>query len=338
MCMISAYIGESPAASNLIETIRHQESIFGGFYTGISTLDKNLFYRKRTVGSCSAFTSQFNLAELPGSIGIAHSRTNDGGGVEWAQPRYDEKLGIASVGVGIGGVLASNDQTLKLAESLLAEGAVYHTRLKGEKKNGIVLSDNTTIHAAEAWLFAMGRLYNNGKTLLESLREVNLRSESVTLYLTTREPDRIFVANHNSRLLALKTEKGMHLVSSLLGFQEKIIWSIEIPPNTFATVTKNEVITEVLWEDEDRYDFKEPYNLNSIVINYIKDNPGASWTDTLHATTSNIFPEGKASLAFSMFHQAIERLLKDNILKYEIIEVQGVEGQCGIPQMILFCH
>ncbi|HMO19295.1 MAG TPA: hypothetical protein PJ989_14495 [Oligoflexia bacterium] len=335
--MISAYIGDSVAAPHLIEMTRRQESIFGGFYTGIATIDKNVLYRKRTVGSCSTFQSLYDLSELPGSIGIAHSRTNDGGGVEWAQPRFDEKQGIASVGVGIGGVLASYDNTILLAESLLSQGVVFHTRLEGEKKNGITLSDKTTIHAAEAWLIAIGRSYDSGRSILEAIREVNLRSESVTLYLTTREPDRIFVANHNSRLLALKTEKGMQLVSSIIGLNEKIIWAMEIPPNTFATVTKNQVITEVLWEDEERYDFYEPHDFVSVVTDYINDNPGAGWADALNSTTSKIFPSGKASLGFLMFHQTIERLLKNKVIKYETTEVKGTEGQCGIPQMILFC-
>ena len=334
--MISAYIGDAEAAPQLISMTRIQESIFGGFYTGVATVDKNQLSRMRVVGSCSALTAKYKAGDLPGAVGIAHSRTNDGGGVEWAQPRFDESESISSVGVGIGGVLGSLDRTLTLAESLLEQGVRFRTRINSEKKNGVTLSDGSTIHAAEAWLIAIGRLYADGRTILESIREINLRSESVSLYLTRREPDKIFVANQNSRVLAVSTEDGMRLVSSRIGLLEKPIWTMEIPPNSFATVTRNAVTTEVLWKDEDRFCLYEPQDFVAEVLAYLHKHPGISWAEALHGATSSIFPQDKACLGFPMFHDAIERLLSDGAIRYEISEVQGFEGQCGIPQMILY--
>lgn len=336
MCMISAFIGDTEAVPHLIEMTQKQEFVFGGFYTGMVTAHEGKLYRKRSIGSLSTFTSEHNISDLSGSIGIAHSRTNDGGGIEWAQPRLDEKECIASIGVGIGGVLGSSDKTLELAKSLLSEGVTFSTRVLGEKKNGLNLSDNYTIHGAEPGLIALGRLYAQGKSILDSIREINLRSESVGLYLTRQEPDRFFVSNLNSRLLALKTVDGMMLLSSCIGVNEKIIWKMEIPPNSFATVTKDFVTIEVLWEDEERYDFSEPHDFASIVYTHIVENPGLSWAESLNEVSIKNFPKDKANLSFPMFHQSIEKLLKEGMITYKIKEVQGVEGQCGIPQMILF--
>jgi hypothetical protein len=331
MCVISAFIGDTEATPHLVEMTKVQEIVFGGFYTGIATACGGKLYRKRSIGSFSNFTSENKAFDLPGLIGIAHSRTNDGGGLEWAQPRFDGNESIASVGVGIGGVLGSYEMTLALAESLQTQGATFHTRLTGGKKNGITLSDNSTIHGAEAWLIAIGQLYNSGKSVLESIREVDLRSESVTLYLTAKEPDRIFVANHNSRLVALKTVDGMKLVSSCIGLVESPIWKMEIPPNSFATVTRDSVKLEVLWEDEERFDFHEPHDFISSVYNYITEHPGVSWAEAVQEVSYAGFAENKANLGFFIFHQAIEKLLNDKVIKYKTIEVEGVDGQCGVP-------
>jgi len=238
--------------------------------------------------------------------------------------------------VGIGGILGSYDKTLKLAESLHLSGADFHTRVHGGKKNGITLSDNSTIHSGEAWLFGVGRFYNQGNTLLQSIRLVGLKSESVSLLLTTKEPNKIFVANHNSRLLALKTAYGMILVSSCIGIEERPIWKMEIPPNSFATVTSDKLTLEVLWEDEERFDFHEPHDFTLTVYNYITENPGVSWADAVQSLSYASFSGDKANLGFSMFHRAIEQLLADKVIKYKISELEGVDGQCGIPQMNLF--
>jgi len=336
MCVISAFIGDTEAAPCLVEMTKAQEIVFGGFYTGIATASDGKLYRRRAVGSFTTFASENNISEILGHIGISHSRTNDGGGIEWAQPRFDESESIATVGVGIGGVLSSYEKTLALAESLNRQGAIFRTRVTGEKKNGLVLSDNSTIHGGEAWLLAIGRLYNKGKSILESTRKVNLRSESVSLFLTAKEPDRVFVANHNSRLIALKSVTGMKLVSSSIGLKEKPIWKMEIPPNTFATVTKDKVILEVLWKDEEKFDFHEPHDFTSVVYDYIIRNSGVSWAEAVQGVSYASFPENTANLGFSMFHRSIQQLLSEELIKYKINEVTGVDGQCGIPQMILF--
>lgn len=336
MCMISGYIGDAEAAPTLLEMTKRQEFVFGGFYTGIATAHDGRLHRKRTVGAASQFCSQNLESDLPGSIGIAHSRTNDGGGIEWAQPRLDEDEVVATVGVGIGGVLASPEKTQTLAENLSQDGAIFKTRIDGAKKNGIVLSDGGVVHGGEVSLIALGRLYRNHVSIPRGIRELDIRSESVDLVLTANEPDRLFVVNHNSRLLVASTPFATIVSSSRLGIIDAPVWTMEIPPNTIATITRQDVTCEPLWTDESLFDFTIPGELPGQVIEFLESQPGSPWFEVIQKAIEPSFSKNKATLAFPIGHQVIEELLNAGRLRFEVQEVAGVEGQFPVPQMVLF--
>jgi hypothetical protein len=334
--MISGYIGDTEALPNLIEMTRRQEFIFGGFYTGIATVHNGKLHRKRSIGAVSAFLTEHGQPKLPGCTGIAHSRTNDGGGIEWAQPRFDEHKDIATVGVGIGGVLDSLEETDALAETLLKTGAEFKTRIDGDKKNGITLSDGGVVHGAEVALIALGRLYRQGYSIPEAIRKLNIRSESVELLLTANEPDRLFVINHNSRLLVVSTATATTVSSSRMAVIDNPLWTMEIPANTIATITRNEVHCEVLWTDETLYDFTSPIGVANEVLEYLERHPGATWFEVLEQSIEPCFAGDKATLGYSVAHQVFEQLLTERKIRFEVRETRGVEGQFPVPQMILY--
>jgi len=341
MCMIAGYIGSTEAAPHLIEMIRLQEFIFGGFYSGIGTFKDGVLHRRRSVGAISSFVREHAVSELPRSIGIAHSRTNDGGGIEWAQPRFDASEELACVGVGIGGIFSSSSQTdriLALADSLLKEGVTFRTRVAGNKKNGLKLPNGDVVHGGDVFLHGVARLYRQGHSIVNSIRTIKLPSESVSLFLSSKEPDKLFVANHNSRLLVVKTDSGTRLVSSLLAITERPDWIVEIPSNTFAVVTGDSVNLEVLWENEDRFDFTTSSTFSSKVLEYIKQNPGATWWETVTNAIAPTLPQDKANMSFALGLSILENLVRETTLRYEIKDVAGVEGQFPVPQMILFCN
>ena len=97
MCMIAGYIGHRPAGPILLDMLRRQEAINGGFYTGIGTCDGEAFHVRKVVGSAAALEESTNLESLRGTIGIGHSRTDEGGGLPRAQPYLDctNELGAA---------------------------------------------------------------------------------------------------------------------------------------------------------------------------------------------------------------------------------------------------
>ncbi len=334
--MIAGYIGNASAFSTLVDMTRRHEFVFGGFYTGVATAANGTLHRRRSLGSVSTFLTEHKGQQTPGTVGIAHSRTDDGGGIEWAQPRFDDNEILATVGVGIGGVLASADCTVDLAEALVKDGARFRTRIDGAKKNGIVLSDGGVVHGGEVRLFALARLYKHGYSIPQAVRKLDLRSESVGIVLSALEPDRLFVINYNSRLLAVSTPSATLLSSSRLALVDDAVWSMEIPPNTIAVVTRETVQCEVLVADEPLYDFRIPTGVSTSVIDYLRNNPGATWYQVLEQAVSPHFSKGTANLAFSVAHQVIERLLAEQTIRFEVGETTGLEGQSAVPEMQLY--
>src|SRR5690554_4670985 len=103
MCNIAGYVGYRRAAPILIEMMKKQEGFGGGYYTGIATLHENKLYYAKVVGGVSELLKNTDAENLPGTIGIMHSRSNSGGDREWAHPfiSCDEKMAyIANGSVG----------------------------------------------------------------------------------------------------------------------------------------------------------------------------------------------------------------------------------------------
>ncbi|MBQ6824951.1 MAG: hypothetical protein IJP27_09880 [Clostridia bacterium] len=74
MCNIAGYIGSRPAAPILLEMLKKQEGLAGGYYTGIATLHQGKIYCTKLVGDVDALIRETEAANLPGTGGIIHSR------------------------------------------------------------------------------------------------------------------------------------------------------------------------------------------------------------------------------------------------------------------------
>ena len=86
VCNIAGYAGERRAAPILIEMIRRQESLNGGHYTGIATIHEGKLYYAKLVGDLDRLLEKTGAADLPGTVGVIHSRTPGKEGDEWAHP------------------------------------------------------------------------------------------------------------------------------------------------------------------------------------------------------------------------------------------------------------
>lgn len=79
MCNIAGYIGEKEAAPILIEMIRVQEGMNGGFYTGLSVHDGQHLHYRKVQGDLAVLLKETDADRLAGKMGMIHSRTPSGG-------------------------------------------------------------------------------------------------------------------------------------------------------------------------------------------------------------------------------------------------------------------
>ena len=71
MCNIAGYVGSRPAAPILLDMIRNQEGLDGGFYTGIATIHEGRIYYAKLTGDLDRLLALTDAASLPGTVGIA---------------------------------------------------------------------------------------------------------------------------------------------------------------------------------------------------------------------------------------------------------------------------
>lgn len=91
MCTLAGYIGDQRAAPVLFEMLSRQEGLAGGFYTGIATVHEGRLYYEKVVGDSATLFAETKAWELPGNIGIIHTRTPSGGGVSGRIPLWIPK-------------------------------------------------------------------------------------------------------------------------------------------------------------------------------------------------------------------------------------------------------
>ena len=74
MCNIAGYSGKRNAAPILIEMLRRQQSFDGGLSVGVATIHEGKLHYRKVVGDVDTLLRETDAINLPGTIGIAHTR------------------------------------------------------------------------------------------------------------------------------------------------------------------------------------------------------------------------------------------------------------------------
>ena len=75
MCNIAGYAGNRRAAPILIEMLRKQEEFDGCMGTGIATVHEGKLYCRKVIGDVDTMIQKTDAMDLPGTVGIIHSRS-----------------------------------------------------------------------------------------------------------------------------------------------------------------------------------------------------------------------------------------------------------------------
>lgn len=173
MCNISGYVGARDATPILIEMLRRQEGLNGGFYSGLAVHDgENLAYRK-VLGDVSTLVGTTDAEELSGTMGIAHSRTPSGGDSSWAHPFVTERSGrvelcyVANGSVGLFSHL--KDEQTKIANELVRSGYDIPCKLYETDRTYLCLEDGANVHMSDVMCQLIYRHRDGGKTLHDAM-------------------------------------------------------------------------------------------------------------------------------------------------------------------------
>ena len=199
MCGIFGCLLKNGDAAPVIHSALHRLDYRGYDSVGEATLHEGRIYIKKDAGKIDEVHKILNLDDLPGRIGIGHTRwaTHGAPSKANAHPHLDCKEKIAVVHNGI----IENYAELKM--ELEAKGHVFRSKTDTE-----VIS-----HLIEENL-------QSGMSLVEAVREAvkKLEGSYAIAVISTVEPDKIVCARNESPLVLGVAENGVFCASDIPAF------------------------------------------------------------------------------------------------------------------------
>ncbi len=238
MCNIAGYVGTKQAAPILVDMLKKQEGLAGGYYTGIVTYHEGQFYSYKLTGDTQKLLDTYDVLNMPGTIGIIHSRSKSGGGDEWAHPFIGRDLEgnvlnyyVANGSTGYFSYL--KEEFARLAQELFDEGYQYDSRVFLEEERYQTLRDGSKVHMSDVKAQEIARAMSGGMAAAAAMElcYCKVPSELVGLMLMTHTPGGIAYAATNMPMAAARADHGMYLASTALALPEDGRYVQQLPVN-----------------------------------------------------------------------------------------------------------
>ena len=236
MCNIAGYVGTKQAAPILVEMLKKQEGLAGGYYTGIVTYHEGTFYSYKLTGDTQKLLDTFDVLNMPGTIGLIHSRSKSGGGDEWAHPFVGrDKEGhvlnyyVANGSTGYFKYLDAENN--RLAQELEDEGYRYDSKVFIESDRYQTLRDGGKVHMSDVKAQEIARCMAQGMNAAAAMEACYCRvpSELVGLMLMAHTPSAIAYAATNMPMTVAKADHGMYLASAAVAMPEDARYVQQLP-------------------------------------------------------------------------------------------------------------
>jgi glucosamine--fructose-6-phosphate aminotransferase (isomerizing) len=226
MCGIVGYIGNSKASPILMEGLKRLE--YRGYDSaGIAVLNEGKIYLTKQVGKIAALEKHLNGSQLPGNIGIAHTR--------WATHGEPNKTNAHPHSDGSGDIVLVHNGIIEnyssLRKVLSDKGHIFRTETDTE----------TIAHLIE-------ELFQNGTTFEEAFRQAltELKGTYGIALISKHEPDKIFCARKGSPLVIGigKNENFIGSDASAIIAHTRNVFYLE--DGEFAIISKDGIVTKTI--------------------------------------------------------------------------------------------
>ncbi len=199
MCGIIGVIQEKGEVAPFIHQALRRLEYRGYDSVGITTLDTSRLFTKKDKGKIDEVHQMLNLDDLPGSIGIGHTRWATHGipSMYNSHPHFDCNDEIAVVHNGV------IDNFLELREDLIKKGHTF----KSETDTEILP------HLIEDFM-------NDGRSLKEALKMTTSLIEGTyaVVVMSTREPDKMVATRDGNPLVIGRQDKTSYVSSDIPAF------------------------------------------------------------------------------------------------------------------------
>ena len=225
MCNIAGYAGNRPAAPILLQMLRRQEWYDGNVSTGVVTIHEGRLHYRKIVGTVDDLIEKTDVLELPGTIGIAHTRPS-GDRVAY-QPCIspDETFALATNGIFINTPHVPGwNEAVKL---LVDKGYTFQHILSKKGKPPCLPDGGNQIFPPEVLLMLVKMYVEEGKSLTEALALScsHMFADNATVVISQRQPDSFFAMRTSRPCWRWrKTVKPMLPPAVMLLMRAKKIW------------------------------------------------------------------------------------------------------------------
>ncbi len=259
MCGITGYVGERRAAPILLDCLKKLE--YRGYDSaGIATIDSKELFLKKDKGCINEIEQKLKLSELPGKIGIGHTRWATHGipDMKNAHPHTscdlsrservveaklppDNKIAVAHNGI--------IENYLELKNDLIKKGHKFNSETDTEVFAHLIEENLKTTKQFEA-------------AFVKSVKQIH--GSYAFVAINSGEPDKIFVARNKAPLI-IGLGKGENFVASdITAFLSETKKAIILEDGEYAVVSKdsfsvkeissgkllNKMLNEIKWSAE----------------------------------------------------------------------------------------
>ena len=326
MCVWSAYAGKQEAAPLLWDSLTRIEGIWGGFYTGLVTMDGAGLHWEKCVGCTEVWQKQYQLKDFPGCAGLIHSRTLSGGDAHRAHPFVGADGIVALVSQGSSGLFKDNTAAFTdCANAMLAHGRKCRSAIPEDATRSFMLTDGTRASMSDIVANAVEEQYLKHGDPVRAMKTVcgSLPEESATIFLFRDRPDFIGYVNVNQHLVCDFEQDSVWLSVTSLGVPG---YAMEIPGNSvgFATA-KGDFHRERLTEDYPEIDTRIPEKALPAFRSAIRENPGLTLGKLCDLAIRPLFPHTTLEYCAVTAYRMLETLAQAGKIRFEPTIVPGWE-------------
>lgn len=336
MCNLAGYIGDRPAADVLLPMMEAQEGFGGGYYTGIATIADGRLYHAKVVGDVAALRRETDAERLPGTVGIAHSRSKSGGDREWGHPFIDCSGRLAYVANGHDGFFEAVRDKDAVATQLARNGHTFLSRTQGGIATYPTLPDGTCVHTSDVMCHLIESLVEPCGDPAAAMKAAFMQfpAEIVGLMLHTDAPDSVIASRINQPLMVGRDSSAVYAATTAMAFRGvEPDWLTPMPMNTTAVIRRDGV--GLLPFDPPRGPAAGPTpwgRAYEAVLNALSDGQGHS-LGALTKVTAALWPDGVVSPNGMMVYEILRELLGAGRIRIESVRVPGVIEGTTAPHM-----
>ena len=334
MCVLCAYAGDRPAAPVLLEMLRREEGLAGGYYTGLATIHEGTLHYAKVVGDTDTLCRETPAADLPGCIGIAHSRTPSGGGREWSHPFIDCSGKLAYVANGGQGVFAGKGYLEQAGCKLAEAGHRFCSAVPEPVSAYPVLPDGSCIHLSDIMCHLVEEEMKGAIDLTAAMAAAYRQcpSEIVGLALHADDSLGFAAARFNMPLVIGRDGAGIYAASTAIAFPDTVAWTAEMPANCAARISMTDM----------RF---VPFDIAALPVSPMPP-PDTAATALIGSLAANgpqgigelcnavrpLFADDLPAPCAMLVYQTLTALLREGRIILETERVPGMFGQGTVPK------